>query len=65
MNNISNELSYSQLFAVCIDAKKCNKTCGAKHLTKVAHKRGKFLCLYDLVEKEPVFYRKDNERSKS
>ena len=65
MNDISKRLSQSQLFAICPDAKRCKRICGNKCLTKVFSRKAKILCMYELVEKEPVFYRIDKTRSKS
>jgi hypothetical protein len=64
MNDISKRLSQSHLFAICPDAKRCKRACGSKYWTKVLSRKAKILCMYTLVEKEPVFYRIDSERSK-
>lgn len=56
MNDMSKQLSQSQLFAICREAKRCKKPCGSRFLIKVLTTKVKILCVYKSVEKEPVFY---------
>lgn len=56
MNDISKQLSQSNLFAICPDAKRCKRPCGSRFLIKVLTTKVKILCVYKSVEKEPVFY---------
>lgn len=64
MNDISKQLSQSNLFAICHDAKRCKRTCANRFLIKVISTKANILCLYSLVEKEPVFYQIDNKGAK-
>ncbi len=59
------KLLKSCLFVICPDAKRCKRFCRNRCLTKVFSRKAKILCMYELVEKEPVFYRIDKTRSKS
>lgn len=65
-DKVIKKLSKSCLFAVCPEAKRCKRICASKSLTRVFSNKAKILCIYELVEKDPIFYRIDNKiRSKS
>lgn len=57
MNDKTNNLSDSCLFALCPDIERCKRICHNRFLIRVFSTEAKILCLHNFVEKNPLFYK--------